>query len=411
MTYSSNQLPAPITGPSAAIFDSAKDGLLMAAAALIFFKDYFITTLGVRVEFIGIAAILIFALLNGWRVGYARIITDWHYMLLLAVIPFIAAISSVNSDGINSSSYFASFVVATLIIMAGSQNFLRNLRFLMWMNFALQLYEVLLGQFIFVYVDEDYEYDEKMLSVGDDSFRAKGLFSSPLNAISVALSLAILQPRAVSGWALLILTSSLGQGRLGLGIGFVGLLVALLGQRSNSVGARMQRLIIGVASVVAAVLLSVIFGSDESIERLLSAASTDNSQNLSRFIIWGVSIGQLLEYDVISHLFGNYGLIKRLVGSAESDWLRLWLDNGLIFMLLYLVPLLLGTVRSARQRRWPEAGAYVLLIFAMMVYPHGQSMPNGTLLWLTVLGTAYAGRRIIDSPLFPARQAPVVPAH
>jgi|GEM_PF-5166077 len=370
----------------------------MLASALIFFKDYFIMTIGVRVEIIGIAIILVLAIFSARKIGYFTALRGWHYLLVLFVL-FVALISSTNSGVINSSSYFASFVVATLLVIVRPRYFLKSMTILMSLNFLIQLIEVITGQFLFVYVDDEYEYDEKMLSVGDDSFRAKGLFGSPLNAISIALSLAFLNPRYIYGWVLLILSSSLGQGRLGMSVGFVGLLVALLNQANASTSVRVQKIVIGVLSIAGAVFLSIVFGSEESIDRLLSAASPENSQNVSRLLIWGVAISQLLDYDLVSHLFGNYGLIKRVIGGTESDWLRLWLDNGLFFFLLYFVPLVIGMVRNFNQRRWPEFSAYGLLIFVMAVYPHGQSMPNGTLLWLTILVTLYRRQSILDSKL------------
>lgn len=374
------------------------EGVIMLAAALIFFKDYFIMTVGVRVEIIGIGILFTLAIFSAKKIGYFKVLPGWHYLLLL-VVSAIAVISSTNSGVINSSSYFASFVVATLIVMVRPQHFLKSMTLLMSFNFLLQLVEVLAGQFIFVYVDDEYEYDEKMLGVGDDSFRAKGLFGSPLNAISIALSLAFLNPRYVYGWILLILSSSLGQGRLGLSVGLVGLLVALLNQANASMSVKFQKIFLGALSIVGAVILSIVFGSEESIDRLLSAASPENSQNVSRLLIWGVAISQLLDYDVLSHLFGNYGLIKKVIGGTESDWLRLWLDNGLFFFLLYFVPLVIGLVRNFNRRYWPEFFAYGLLIFVMAVYPHGQSMPNGTLLWLTILVTLYGNKSVIDSRL------------
>lgn len=378
-----------------------KEGAVALASALIFFKDFFIMVAGVHSEWIGIfmlACMAIYALFQNKR----DFTLSLPHTLLILGTALIAGLSSLNTGAVNSSSYFASFFIATCIVVIGPQYFVKSLTLLMTLNFTIQIGEVLSGQFLFVYVDEEYEYDEKMLGVGEDSFRAKGFFPSPLNAISVAMSLAFLNPRSTYNWILLILSSSLGQGRLGLGVGTLGLLACLMQSKVNSPSQTMDRfknVAIALATLVAAGALSVIFGSEESISRLLGAASSENSQNVSRLLIWGVSIDELLDYDPLSLLVGRFGHIKSVIGGTESDWLRLWLDNGLIFMMFYLVPLLMGAWRSLTQRHWPEAVAYLALMFVMAVYPHGQSMPNGTLVWLTILVTLYRQSHIIDSKL------------
>jgi hypothetical protein len=128
-----------------------------------------------------------------------------------------------------------------------------------------------------------------------------------------------------------------------------------------------------------------IFGTQDSIDRMLEAGSADNSQNVSRLLFWGQSINEIMKFDLISHTFGQFGYIKALQGGTESDWLRIWLDNGIICLLAYLIPVLHGLGSQFRQRNWAECYAYGATLFVMMVYPHAQSLPNGILVWLLLL--------------------------
>lgn len=374
------------------------EGLILLACIAIFFKDFFIMRIGVHAEVLGILILTFTALFSLKERRGTMFLAYWHSLYVL-VIAIVAIISSLNSGVANVSSYFASFVVASLVVITRPKYFLRSMTILMSINLIVQLIEVMSGQFLFVYVDTEYEYDEKMLGVGDGSFRAKGFFGSPLNAISVSMSLAFLNPRSIYNWTILIFSSSLGQGRLGLFVGFFGLVISLINKEGSSSKRKLQRIFVGFLVIAVAIFLSVFFGSAESIDRLLSAGSSENSQNLNRLLVWNVALNELLKYDFLSIIFGRYGYIKSVIGGAESDWFRLWLDNGFIFLLFYFISLVGGLWRSMRRKFWPEMFAYFLLIFVMSVYPHAQSMPNGTLTWLTIFVTLYGYRSVIDSKL------------
>ena len=218
---------------------------------------------------------------------------------------------------------------------------------LMTVNTALQFYEAVSGHFIYAYVDAEYEYDEKMLSAGEGALRVKGLFAGPLSAISIVMSLALLRPSSIFNWTLLCVSSALGQGRLGLGVGVAGLIVStLVGEAGRvTVFRRVLNLIVLLLSLSSVVAVLVLFGTDDSIQRILEAASSNNSQNQGRLYFWARSINEIINYDLLSHLFGRFGYIKAQQGTTESDWFRIWLDNGIFCLLVYIVLLLVSFSR------------------------------------------------------------------
>jgi hypothetical protein len=362
---------------------TTKEVIVALAAMLIFPKDYFITILGIHTEVLGIALLTICAMyifLTKKQSG--------SFSPAVIVIFLFMAISWFGSllwnGALNSSSYFASFYVALLLLIIRPRNFLLVMTLLMTVNTVLQLYESSTGDFLFAYEDDDFVYDEKMLSTADGALRAKGLWGSPLNAIGIVMSLAFLKPRSVYLWCLLCLSSTLGQGRLGLAVGVLGLLISIVSDDRQK-SRKYLNIVLGVGALLGIAIFIILFGTDDSIQRLMEAGSTDNSQNISRLYYWGQSIIEIMNFDIFSHLYGRFGYIKALQGGTESDWLRIWLDNGLFCVFAYLIPLISKFFMSMRGKRWPESYAYIATFFVMTVYPHAQSMPNGTLVWLLLL--------------------------
>lgn len=366
--------------------DTGKEALVAIIAILIFAKDYFFTFFNFRSEIIGIGLLflLAFCFLLLKRLPITLRLSRFFIFLLLL---FAWTGSTLLNGSPNTSSYYASFVIALLIGIIQPRNFLRLMIVFMTINVALQIYEILSGKFIYSHVINGVELDEKFLSVDDKALRVKGLFPTVLNAISITISLALLMPRSIYPWFLLIVTSALGQGRLGLGMGVLGLIVLNLVGNSErmTISRRIRNFIFLLVSLSVILVIFLIFGSDASIQRMLEAASLENSQNQSRLYFWSRSLTEILNYDLMSHLFGRFGYIKALEGGTESDWFRIWLDNGVFCVLAYLIPLLIGILRKLNARLWPEAFAFLALTFVMAVYPHAQSMPNGILVWMMLL--------------------------
>lgn len=359
--------------------------LLTVSSVAIFFKDYFITVFGAHTEILGIAILLACAvqtILRGQRNGQieARVL----YSCVVLALAWVGSLT-VNST-LNSSSYYAAFFVAMAIVVIKPKKFLGMMTVLMSINTALQLYEAISGSFLFAYVDDEFEYDEKMLSTNDGALRVKGFFASPLNAIGIEMSLALMRPRSNYSWILLCVSSTLGQGRLGLIVGLIGLFVNVLTNRpkASAMNGKLS-ILLPIVSIIGVVALTLAFGTEESIKRMLEAGSADNSQNVSRLLYWGQSLIEISNLTPAAHLFGKFGYIKALQGGTESDWLRIWLDNGLLCLFVYFVPLVYGLVSSVRTRLWPEAYSFAATLFIMAVYPHAQSLPNGILVWLLIL--------------------------
>ena len=124
------------------------------------------------------------------------------------------------------------------------------------------------------------------------------------------------------------------------------------------------------------------FGSENSIQRVLEAGSTSNTQNIDRIYFWGKAIDEVFNYDFITILFGKFGYIKALEGGTESDWLRILLDNGIFFMSAFLIPIFLGTFYAITKKNWILLFTIVSCTVVMAVFPLAQSFSNGIFIWL-----------------------------
>jgi hypothetical protein len=355
------------------------------ALCLILAKDYFWILSGLRLEWIGIALLFAAFAYIGFAKGNPVRLQAAHLIVAILVLTSWIGSSIVVSTP-NGSSYYAAFVIASLISGIRPAHLNKTLTAIVACNAVVQLIEFLADQFLFAYIDDENLYDEETLAVGDGTLRAKGFFASPLNAISVTMSVAFLNPRSPINWFLVTVTSILGQGRLGLGVGSIGLILCLAAGMKGAGRHRKMAFLYFVGAIAMLFVWATYLASEDALQRMLEATSADNSQNLSRLYFWGRAMEELLDYPSINLLFGRPGYIKALEGGTESDWLRIWLDNGLLCVLGFLVPLLMTMIRSIANRQPMGIYAAIACLFVMAVFPHAQSMPNGTLTWLFLFG-------------------------
>ncbi|MDO8651866.1 MAG: hypothetical protein Q7R66_06740 [Undibacterium sp.] len=381
------------------------DLLFFVALGCILYKDFFIMQLGVHFEIIGIILIIFLAVFSNQE-SKQTIFNKKIILIITFFIVFSWIGSSIVILTLNTSSYYAAFAISIVILRMRPKYLIETLTVLVTINTLFQILESLTGEFIFVYVDDDFSYDEKMLSTSDGGLRTKGLYGSPLNGIGVAMSLCFLAPKSKYSWFLLCASSLLGQGRLGLGIGIVGLLVNLFRSHTGLKAHAIKTLLSLSVFLLLIASWMALFATEDSVTRMLEAGSADNSQNISRFEFWLSSINQLINYDLISLIFGKFGYIKAFQGGTESDWLRMWLDNGFIFFLTVLSLIIYRLYVAARKKDWLNFYASSACIFVMAVYPHAQSFPNGLLTWLFLLSKfdinsikkiTYSEKKIIPS--------------
>ena len=307
------------------------------------------------------------------------------FFYLIICLWFFSTIHSLNFTDlyINESSYFAAYLVAYLLIIINPQRISRPLYFIVAINLIFQIYEAFSTNLIFVYpIDGPDQYDESGLSMSDGSIRAKGFFVSPLGAVSVAMSSAILFPKSPHRWIVLLMTSLLSQGRLGLIVGFIGILVSGgLTDRKN-----LSKLFVYILFSSFFVLTwYFLFSSTMAVERFFEFSSAQNTQNISRLYFWKNSFNELLHYDLMSFLFGKYGFIKQELGYTECDWLRITLDNGFFCTLAFLIPLFNGLIKAVAKKDYILIFSVVTCFSVMMVFPLAQSFPNGILVCVFLL--------------------------
>lgn len=358
--------------------------IISISIGLILVKDYFISVIGIHTEIVGIGLLLALNFIKTFKSGVVALPSSSRMVAPILAVAWLG--SSLIGFEFNKSSYYAAFVVANLILALQPEKMFVFIRYLMIFNVGIQAFESITGNFLYVYVDDEYEYDEKMLSTNDGALRAKGLWGSPLNAIGITMSLALMNPANKLMWLVVCMASVLGQGRLGLGVGFLSLFLLVFFDKTSKEAKKKS---LNILFLILAILLSLAavinFGTEESIQRMLEAGSSENSQNVSRLLLWGQSIIEISKFGVLEHLFGRYGYIKALQGATESDWLRIWLDNGLIFLFVVFFLALRLIFKEIKSKSIMGVYSAIALILLMAVYPHAQSLPNGILVWIFLL--------------------------
>lgn len=364
-----------------AVIEKCFDMLVFVALILILAKDYFSVISGVRTELIGIFLLTVGAGYRAFTVS--SFILDVRLVIMsgLILISWAGSLLTTYVGVISTSSYFAAFVTAILIYIIRPRNISTSLSIIVFLNLLIQLYESISGTLLFVYEVEGVDqYDEIGLSSSDGSMRTKGIFVSPLNAVSIAMTNAFLSPKSPLKWLLLTACSLLAQGRLGLAVGVAGMVVSTLFRRKST---NIRHLLLYVAGFVFIIIgWAAFFGTEASIQRIFEAGSSENSQNSSRLYFWGRSLEELGNYDLASFLFGRFGYIKMLEGGTESDWLRILLDNGIFCLVAFLIPLLIGIASAVRSKNWILLFSISTCAIVMAVFPQAQSLPNGILTWL-----------------------------
>jgi hypothetical protein len=260
-------------------------------------------------------------------------------------------------------------------------------------SLAIQAMEYLTNTYFFVYEAKDgTELDERLYGGGLDLLRAKGLFQGPLSAVAFAAWVAFLYRGRVLFAGLLLISSFLASGRLGIMVAALLLVSRILSARGN-IPAKMSRVSV---LIVTAILGTLVVTADvDRLHFIATALDQEATQNVSRVYFWITSVDHYVNYDWINIFLGKFGFIREQ-GGTENDFLRILLDNGLVVLLIYLVGLAWVLKAAIQQRSAESVIAFMLIVAMMNVFPFIQSLNSAILFWMFVLirARAFAGQTI-----------------
>lgn len=273
---------------------------------------------------------------------------------LVVVIVFLSVLGPFVWTDFRMSNYYLCILTALVIYRLDYRLFLKAAIVLLAANVMIQCWEYWSQQYIYTYVTRDgQELTESLMSGATNLFRAKGIFPSPKTAGDFGIGIALLSPNSFTALALAFVAATLANDRLTIFSVAAMVVLNLHAQmRPKPKGRkrvprspiRQRYLLVALAFVVLLSGFTYWFYSQDpyALDRLLQSWDADNSQNISRTGFWLDGISFYSQYDFMHKLLGNLGSWTQQTsfGSAESDWLTLLMDTGILGCSIYALSFL-----------------------------------------------------------------------
>ncbi|MFM7013251.1 MAG: hypothetical protein ACKO0Z_28630 [Betaproteobacteria bacterium] len=279
----------------------------------------------------------------------------------------------------NLSSYYIAVPFAIVIVNLNPNLFYRIIVFHFGVTLAIQVLEYFTGHYFFIYQASDgTELNELLFGGHAEVFRAKGMFQGPLSAVAFGLLVMFLTRGSTFIAAMVLFSSFLASGRLGMLTA-----VIMFGFRYLIMGVNSLRKSFTYAILLAAVAYFLWASMDVSRALfILNALDFGNDQNVGRFYFWLSGLSYYLSYGPIDFLFGNQGFILMREGGTENDFLRLLLDCGLVGFLLYGGAIVTLIARAVKSKDFEGVLSASLIIVLMNLFPFFQSLSSALLFWV-----------------------------
>jgi len=331
---------------------------------------------------------------------------------LVVVIVFFSALGPFVWTDFRMSNYYLCILTALVLYRLDYRLFLKAAMFLLAANVILQCWEYWSQQYIYTYVTKDgQELTESLMSGATNLFRAKGIFPSPKTAGDFGIGIALLSPNSFAALALAFVAATLANDRLTILSVAAMVVLNLYAQmrprtkarkRMPGSPSRRRYLLVALAFVVLLSGFTYWFYSQDlfALDRLLQSWDADNSQNISRTGFWLDGISFYSEYDLVHKLLGNLGSWTQQTsfGSAESDWLTLLMDTGILGCSIYALSFLyLAYLAWERDRILLAYLAIPWLISA--TNPYILAPIGGVLYWAFLLRANDHLRRLQVNPM------------
>jgi len=303
---------------------------------------------------------------------YYAIITT---LLMVFSIPFWQGYTTLGS-------YISVIIVFLLMSLKKTELFESILKWTLYISVLIAFGETVTGKYLYVVEivvnGQTFTLNEKLFSGGLDIFRAKGIFEGPLTfaQFTVFMALMFFKSRMVILIAFLgaLMTSS----RMAI---FVIISISMFQYfyfsiKYNSGYNQIRSTLRATVIILLVILLIVIFltfsGGDFSGRLAQTFDGSGSASNNLRYYFWLMAINTFLDYEIMNVFFGNNGYYRGVFSNnAESGWLTLLVDNGVIGLLFYLLPCVYILLKALK-KKWLGyslfAFVYILVNSTMTFY-------------------------------------------
>lgn len=244
----------------------------------------------------------------------------------------------------NTSSFVVAAPMAIFLLLKNSKKeYVEYVLFLFLLAVVfIAAVEKFNGQYLYVAstaISGGVELDEKLFSGASDFLRAKSIFLGPLSlsAFLIGTSFVLRENRLALTLCMIGVIFAVSRSGIFLVL-YVAVVMELLRQRKN--------LMLRSVMVFVLVLLGFIAVAEFNpmlLERLYDALdfSGGSSTNNARVYYWLSGVKEFSNYALVDMIVGNNGYFREKFGNnAESGWITILLDFGILGLLLYVFPLL-----------------------------------------------------------------------
>ncbi|WP_226698676.1 hypothetical protein [Qipengyuania gaetbuli] len=289
----------------------------------------------------------------------------------------LALINTSMAGGFAFSNYLIAPIIGLIISRSSRSMFMSFMIVHAIVSVVLQAYEQVIGAYIFEVVAADGSILDNTHFAGHAGvMRAKGLFQGPLSAVAFYILFALLSPKTLN-IGLGTIGAVLAYGRLGIILMF-----SLFIARIFSAAGSIRRFLIILVAAIFLYLAPQIMSLPSFFTAAFDLASSGNS---ARIYFWQENLSHYLNYSAANAAFGNLGYANRVIGSTESDFLRILMDAGFLSLFAYLI-FLIGAFAKAKKIGYEKSFHFLVIGVAMAVFPFIQSLNAAILFWIFIWG-------------------------
>ncbi|MBF8748657.1 O-antigen ligase family protein [Pseudomonas monteilii] len=321
-----------------------------------------------------------------------RVSTDFilsvDKVLLLAVVLGLLLLQAVGQLFWESNEHslllVAPFFIVILFFSCNMRELKGLLFYLLLFMVLLAVYEKLVGSYIFVgsldVNGAQVVLDESLYGGAAGDLRAKALFYGPLtfSAFLIGTSFVLRANRVALLFCFLGAAVAISRTSMILvpAIALVGLLFGA----NKKVSLLIPFGFVLLLGLIVGIIFSpsLLIRVSESLD--FSGGSATNS---ARVYYWVSGVDEFLKYDVAHKLVGNNGYFRSVYNNnAESGWITLLLDFGIVGFMLYLAPLIYVVNRNPSVENFC---LFAILFVANMVFTLCYGVTGCFMYWLMVV--------------------------
>lgn len=260
-----------------------------------------------------------------------------------------------------------------------------------FLQLLLQFYEYFSVSYLYEAIVTAFGYEFEITLENAYLLRTKGLFEGPLTASAFAIYVAYIfryNPLIIS---LTLVSTILANTRTGMITttlvlsGYVFFNLKIFNLKNLKIPKTLiYTLFLAILFVFYFFVLPMVL-SEASLLRLQDVANFENESNFKRVLYWNWGWNFFKDYNFINFLFGCsqcFGM--EYVNSAESDWIMLLLELGVLGFTIYALPIIFILYNAIIQKNYYLIILMLLLILNIFVYRQISGSATVLLHWLLI---------------------------